>query len=137
MWWAVDFSRIAANPQPIRRLFVSRVHHHHRRLAVRIQERRRQQLTTTRRARASLRARFDELREVPDVVVRTQISKLASLRVRMYRSETEVLDVIWATSLVQQNIPVSPANRAVVEVVNHRPTVLFTKLPLSDSLRVE
>src|ERR1043165_931623 len=108
MWWAVDFSRIAANPQPIRRLFVSRVHHHHRRLAVRIQERRRQQLTTTRRARDSLRARFDELREVPDVVVRTQISKLASLRVRMHGRETEVRHMIWTTTLVEQNIPLSP-----------------------------
>src|SRR5689334_21918058 len=55
----------------------------------------------------------------------------------MHGSETEVLDVIWAPSLVEQNIPVSPTNCAVVKVVNHRPAILFTKLPLSDSLRIE
>src|SRR6185369_14938795 len=55
----------------------------------------------------------------------------------MHRRETEVSDVVWATAFVELDIPVSPTNRAVVEVVNHRPPVLFAKLPLSDLLRIE
>src|ERR1044072_8344934 len=55
----------------------------------------------------------------------------------MHGRETEVLDMIRTTTFVEQNIPISPTNRAVVEVVNHRPPILLTKLPLSDSLRIE
>src|SRR6185503_19036190 len=94
MWRAVHFGGVAGHPEPVRSGFVGRIHHYHSRFAIRIEERRGEQLTTTRRARDSLRTRFDELREVPDVVIRTQVSKLASLRVRMHRSETEVLDVM-------------------------------------------
>src|ERR1043165_7398843 len=55
----------------------------------------------------------------------------------MHGREKEVLDMIRTHTFVQQNVPVSPTNRAVVEVVNHRPPILLTKLPLSDSLRIE
>src|ERR1044072_5617493 len=134
---AVDFSRIARYPQPVRRGLVGRIHYHYSRLAVRIEKGRGEQLTTTGRTCDSLRTGFNERREVPDVVVRTQVSQLARLRISMHRRETEVLNMIWTTALVEQNIPVSPTNRAVVEVVDHRPPVLFTKLPFIQSLRIK
>src|SRR5262252_2767188 len=55
----------------------------------------------------------------------------------MDRRKAEVADVIRTTSFIQENIPVGPAHSAVVEIVNHRPAVLFAKLPIGQSLAVE
>src|SRR4030095_14290638 len=57
--------------------------------------------------------------------------QLSRLAVCMNRRETKVADVIWSATFIQQNVPISPADGAIVEVVDHRATILFTKLPLA------
>src|ERR1700752_2734490 len=55
----------------------------------------------------------------------------------MHGCKTKICDVVWATSFIEQDIPICPAHSAAVEVVNHRAAVLFTKLPFSNPLCIE
>src|SRR5689334_6154155 len=91
---AVDFGGVAGHPEPVRRLLVGWIHYHHRGFPIRIEKRGGQQLTAARRARDPLRSGLNKLREMTDVVVRTQVRQFASLRVRMHGGKTEVLNMI-------------------------------------------
>jgi hypothetical protein len=55
----------------------------------------------------------------------------------MHRSETEISDMVWAASFIQQHVPVSPADGAVVEIIDHRAAILFAKLPFPNPARIE
>ena len=67
--------------------------------------------------------RSNKLRKVSDVVVGVCVDQLAGARIGMNRSEAEVLDVIRPAGFIQQNVPIGPADRAAVEVVDHRTPV--------------
>src|SRR5262249_55094062 len=45
--------------------------------------------------------------------------------------------MIRTAAFIQQNVPVRPADTPIIEIVNHRAAVAFSKLPLSQTLVVE
>nr|GFC89488.1 hypothetical protein [Tanacetum cinerariifolium] len=67
----------------------------------------------------ALGAGANELREVPDVVVRVGVNELARARVGDDGREAVVAHVVGAAFLVEQHVPVGPAHGAGVEIVYH------------------
>src|ERR1041385_3747685 len=55
----------------------------------------------------------------------------------MDRCETEIVYVIRPAGFIQQNVPVGPSDGAVIQVMDHRATVLFAQLPIMEPLCVE
>src|SRR5690348_6300427 len=51
--------------------------------------------------------------------------------------EAEIANVIGTAPLIKQHVPIRPTNCSIVEIIYHRPAVLFAKLPLVEPFCVK
>src|SRR4030095_552516 len=64
------------------------------------------------------------------IIVFVGINQMSGLSVTMYRGKTKITNMIRATSLVKQNIPISKTNHTIIEIMDHICSVFFTQLPV-------
>src|ERR1051325_9941997 len=116
---AVDGGGLSVQPKVKRDLFVALVDHNHSHFAIRTYKRSGKQLASARSARDSLSARTQELCKMPNIEVRVGIDQFACSCIGVNWRETEIFHVIWSAGFIEQNVPICPANRTVVKVIDH------------------
>jgi hypothetical protein len=83
------------------------------------------------------RAGAHELREMTQVREAWRESQLAACDVGVYGREAEVADMIGATALVEQDVPVGPADCAGIDIVDALAAIAFGVGPVLQPRRVE
>lgn len=61
-----------------------------------------------------------------NIIVRISVDQLTGFSISMYRCKAEILNMVGAACLIQQNVPVSKSHHPVVEIIDHRPAIFLT-----------
>ena len=109
---------------------IALIHNDRGSTSIAIDERRRQQGASAARCTDALRVGTNEFREVSDVVVGRRVNQLAGLCVTVNRREAKIPDMVRSAILIQQNIPIGPADSAGVEIIDHRIAIAFCIGPI-------
>ncbi|EEF23502.1 conserved hypothetical protein, partial [Ricinus communis] len=90
------------------------------------------QVLAARRAQHAMRAGTDEAAEVTEVVVGALRHQPVPRSIREHRRAAQVADVVRPAGLVEQQVPVDPADGPAVEVVDHAAGVALAGGPGAD-----
>lgn len=137
MRWAFGFCRFAVYPEEIRDFLFAFVHYDDRCFAVGVDKCGRNKYASAWRTDDSFCAGADEFGKMSDVVIGICVGNFARLRVAVNGCEAEIADVVWSAFFVEQDVPVRPRDRSVVEIVDHIMPVEFAQTPVANFFRFE
>jgi len=115
-------------------LCIACIHHDDDLTAIGVSEACRLQLCTVRRYGNPFCSGLDELGEMPDVVVAVHVMQAAVARIAMHGRKAEVLYMVRAAGLIEQDVPVDPGYGAVVEIGDHAGAVVLAPMPFVEGL---
>src|SRR5882757_819752 len=114
-----------------------RIHHDQDNTPILVDKSRALQLRTVSAGGYPFGAGMDEPGKMPDIIISIRIDQFPRPGIPMHRSKTKITNMIGPPILIQQNIPIRPADTAVVEIVDHRIAIAFSQRPVPQAVKVE